>query len=115
MRKVLVTGGRTYSDRAKMFRILDLTWKEEPFILVHGAAVGADTLAAFWAQERGDVEVRAYPADWEHYRRAAGSIRNWDMLRQEKPDLVIAFPGGTGTNHMKTIAREAGVEVREIK
>jgi hypothetical protein len=33
------------------------------------------------------------------------------MLREGRPDLVAAFPGGRGTAHMVRIAREAGVEV----
>jgi hypothetical protein len=36
------------------------------------------------------------------------------MLREGKPDLVIAFPGGRGTAHMTRIALEAGLKVIEI-
>jgi hypothetical protein len=36
------------------------------------------------------------------------------MLEQGRPDLVVAFPGGNGTHHMKRIARAAGIEVLEV-
>jgi UDP-N-acetylmuramoylalanine-D-glutamate ligase len=35
------------------------------------------------------------------------------MLEREKPDLVVAFPGGRGTADMVAKARAAGVEVLE--
>jgi hypothetical protein len=36
------------------------------------------------------------------------------MLDSEKPALVVAFPGGSGTADMKRRAVAAGVEVIEI-
>ena len=35
------------------------------------------------------------------------------MLREGRPDLVVAFPGGKGTAHMVGLARRAGVAVLE--
>ena len=43
--------------------------------------------------------------------RKAGPIRNQRMLDEGKPDLVVAFPGGKGTNGMIDLARNAGVRV----
>ena len=54
-----------------------------------------------------DFVLAAFP------RRGAGPVRNARML-VEKPDLVIAFPGGPGTADMVRRARAAGVEVVEI-
>lgn len=112
---LLVTGGRDYRDRQKVFETLDHYYtKIAKFHLIHGNAEGADMISALWAQERG-VSVKAYPADWGRFKRRAGPIRNHEMLQEGKPDIVIAFPGGSGTAHMKEIARKAGVEVREIE
>jgi len=33
------------------------------------------------------------------------------MLVEHKPDVVVAFPGSTGTANMVLIAEKAGVEV----
>lgn len=111
-RKVLVCGGRDYSDRRKVYEVLDREHAALPIDrLVAGGANGADSLASDWAAARG-VGRSIYVADWEAHGRAAGPIRNQEMLDKEKPDLVIAFPGGRGTANMIRLAKAAGVEVR---
>jgi|SRR5579885_757659 len=111
MTRVLVCGGRDYGDRAVLFTALDRLHAEHRFtVLIAGGARGADTLAAEWARERG-IPTEIYMADWKRQRRAAGPIRNERMLREGKPDLVVAFPGGKGTAGMVALARGAGVEV----
>jgi hypothetical protein len=37
------------------------------------------------------------------------------MLKEGKPDLVIAFPGGRGTDMMVGLAKDAGVEVLDLR
>ena len=53
-------------------------------------------------------------ADWAGLGRKAGPIRDHAMLTEGRPTLVAALPGGKGTGHMVSIAREAGVEVVEM-
>ena len=74
------------------------------------AARGADRLAATWAKRHG-VTLREYPADWKHEGRAAGIRRNARMHDTERPDYVVAFPGGRGTAHMVRYARRRGTPV----
>lgn len=81
-------------------------------LLIHGDARGADRLAGDWA-ERNGVHQLAFPAQWERYGKQAGLIRNMRML-DEKPAIVIAFPGGRGTADMVRRAEAAGVSVRKI-
>ena len=108
--KVLVCGGRYYADRLRVDQVLcDL----KPEKVIHGAAQGADTLAAEWALDMG-VPVEAYPADWERHGRAAGPIRNRHMLEDSCPDVVVAFPGGKGTADMVKRAKARGVRVIEV-
>ncbi len=38
-------------------------------------------------------------------------IRNQQMLDEAKPDMVLAFPGGRGTDDMVSRAEKAGVPV----
>jgi hypothetical protein len=113
--RVLVTGGRVFDSRDLLIEAMDRLHEECGITtLIHGAAKGADTLAGGWAESRG-IEVIACPADWRRYHRAAGPIRNKQMLVEHKPDLVVAFPGSTGTAHMVAIAEKAGVEVIRIQ
>jgi len=112
--KILVCGGRNYRDFATIMAILYGYNRSEgsPHDLIHGDADGADRLAAIAADTLG-WRVHAFPADWNRHGRSAGPLRNLRMLA-EKPDLVIAFPGGRGTADMVEKARAAGVNVREI-
>lgn len=108
--RVIVCGGRDYADHERVGEILDrLDEMYEDVMIVHGNAPGADQLAeAMWFGE-----VERHPADWEAYGRAAGPIRNKQML-EAGADLVIAFPGGRGTADMVKRARDAGVVVVEV-
>lgn len=108
--RVLVCGGRNLSDSAWVFSVLD---DLAPRSVIHGAARGADSLAAAWANARG-VPCRAFPAAWGEHGRAAGPIRNRQMLHEGKPTLVVAFPGGRGTANMMKQAIGAGVPVLSL-
>ena len=91
--RLLVTGGRSFSDRNSLFGTLGALHAEHHFTpLIHGDARGADRLVGEWVQERG-IQVLACPVDWKRYGRGAGPIRNRRML-DEKPDLAVAFTGG---------------------
>ncbi|MFD3263157.1 hypothetical protein [Phenylobacterium ferrooxidans] len=58
--------------------------------------------------------VVRYRKDGSAYDAAAGPWRNATMLRDGHPDLVVAFPGDTGTADMVRQARRAGLEPLEI-
>lgn len=111
--RVLVCGGRDYTDKARVFAVLDKLNAEVGIdMIIEGGAKGADTWAAQWGGSRGIVET--YHADWENQGSFAGPARNKRMVDEGKPDLVIAFPGGRGTADMVRKARRAGVDVVEI-
>ena len=109
--RVLVCGGRTFSNLGLLIEVLDAAHAANPITcLIHGAAKGADQLAAKWAHDSG-VACAAYPASWEFDGNSAGPIRNQRMIDQGKPDLVIAFPGGRGTADMVSRAEKASLPV----
>lgn len=111
--RVLVCGGRRYSNSAALNRELDrLHLLHIITLVIHGAALGADKLAQSWAESRG-VSFARFPANWKRYGIYAGPLRNKKMLEEGAPDLVIAFPGGKGTADMMRQARAAGVTVQE--
>lgn len=113
--RVLVCGGRDYKDKDRMFRVLDEMHADGAQIscIIEGECKGADLLSALWASKR-NVPLLPFPADWNRYNLGAGPIRNRQMLIEGKPDLVVAFPGKTGTADMVEQARKANVRVVEI-
>lgn len=112
---VLVTGGRAYKKRETVFTALSRVHTSTPItLLVHGGARGADQYAAQWAVANG-VPVKMYAADWDKYGRPAGTRRNAIMLAEAKPDLLVAFPGGTGTADMVRRAEKAGLRIDRIE
>lgn len=82
--------------------------------VLHGKAQGVDTAADFWAVHNF-LPIKEYPANWDAHGKQAGPIRNKQMLDKENPDIIIAFPGGKGTENMVTQARKRGFTVRRIK
>jgi len=83
--------------------------------IIQGDARGADLIAKSVARAQG-CPVESYPADWTRYGRAAGPIRNKQMLDEGKPDLVLAFSQhlafSKGTANMVGQARQRGIEVK---
>lgn len=111
--KVLVCGGRDFLDGTFVDKTLAAVHQQRQITrIIHGGARGADTLAGLWAN-RQRIDESVYPADWKAHGKAAGSIRNVRMLEESEPDMVVAFPGGTGTAHMVALARAAGLYVME--
>lgn len=105
--KMLVCGGRDYFDAERVDLILDVLG---PTLVIQGGQRGADTMAANWAAKRG-VPFKCFPADWRAYGNSAGPRRNRQMLKEGKPDIVVAFPGGPGTADMVGAAMQHGVPV----
>jgi hypothetical protein len=85
--KILVCGDRNWKETDTIFNWLAKFHKSST--IIHGNARGADTIGGKIAEKLGML-VLPYPANWEKYGKAAGPIRNQQML-DSKPDLVLAF------------------------
>ena len=111
-KRILICGGRNFSDKDKFTKVMEYLRPcfDPCFCIIQGGAAGADRLGAAWAFFEGCpmIEMRA---NWDKYGNSAGSIRNRWMLEYGMPDLVVAFPGGTGTENMVKRARTAKIDV----
>lgn len=109
--RILVCGGRDFTDYSKLCNVMDEMNLDElqPIVIIAGEARGADTLAKRYAEEC-DWGYEGYPADWDKYGSRAGYVRNKQMLTEGRPELVVAFPGGKGTEMMVKLSKEAGVK-----
>ena len=114
-RRVLVCGGQDFNDSNKLFEVLDQEHDRNPFdLVITGGSRGADWLGHYWAIKRG-IPCKVFPADWMTHGEAAGPIRNQQMLDESKPDVVVAFPGGSGTADMINRAALAEVPVVRVQ
>lgn len=91
----------------------DDNWLPSDILIISGGAKGVDRAAVDWAVVHWCQFKEFYP-DWKTYGKAAGHIRNKQMLDEGQPDLVIAFPGGRGTENMVQQATEKGVKVIRV-
>lgn len=126
--RVLICGDRDYTRPHIVKSVLDGIHREwfqryfpsslnAEFTVVEGEARGADTHARQAAKRLG-LNVEPYPADWNQFGKAAGAIRNRQML-DSGVDLVLAFhddlENSKGTKDMTEIAKKAGVPVYNIR
>jgi len=114
--RVIVCGSRTFTNKRLPHALLDGLHVSTPdrLTLIEGGARGADEIAARWAATTPTVEHLTFFAGWDEHGKAAGPIRNQQMLDEGRPDLVIAFVDkplaqSKGTADMVTRARKANV------
>lgn len=111
--RVLVCGGRNFNDPLTLGSWLGgIVNSHGIAMILEGGARGADRMAREFAKWKG-IPVETYVAEWDVYGRAAGPLRNREMLDNGKPDLVVAFKGGRGTANMVLQARQRGIPVFE--
>lgn len=110
--RVLVCGSRSAKDPVATWNALQDLHRVSPItFLIAGAATGVDTHALEWARLAG-VPNAAFQASWTKLGGAAGPRRNGWMLEFGKPDMVLAMPGGVGTENMIRQAVTADVGVK---
>ncbi len=111
--RVLVCGGRDFNDWGRVMEVLDNIHIDKKIdTIIEGGASGADTLAWKWAKNRlGKGNSISFEAEWDKHGKSAGPMRNQRMIDEGKPDIVVAFPGGRGTQDMIRRAVRAGIKV----
>lgn len=115
--RILITGSRNHTD-VQLIReaIQTHTMGLEPenvTIVSGGCPTGADRIAERYARLQG-FTLEIHPAEWAKHGRAAGPIRNQQMV-DAGADVVLAFPLGEsrGTKGCIRAAKVAGLTVKE--
>ena len=137
-KRILICGDRNWTDVKAISKVLK-GFDPHTTVLICGMARGADIIAYQLAKRMG-MHVMEFPAEWKKHERSgpsyarcscpegadycpvAGPRRNRQMLKEGRPELVIAFHddlyGKTergrirGTYDMVKIAKAKGVKVR---
>ncbi len=128
MRVLIVTGGRTlgmHLGRPALLEILYAShaiseaWRELGATHMYvGDALGADKIARAWASVRC-IPVTVFVADWQRHGKAAGPIRNEEMIVTAYSEAdegaagarLLALPGGAGTENCVRNANKYGIPV----
>lgn len=115
--KLIVAGSRNIHsyDVVKKAIIASGMWAKHKSKLeiVSGTANGVDKLGEEFATRNG-LTLHRFPAEWDQFGKAAGAIRNCEMLNFVKDEggLVAVWNGSSrGTKHMIEVATEAGIFV----
>lgn len=115
---IAITGGRDFDDKKFVWKCLDYLHKKSTIaFIIAGDARGADANALAWAKAR-KVPYKCFKADWELHGKAAGAVRNTEMVKyglENGINGLVAFPGGRGTLNMKNQCRYKGIKIWEPK
>lgn len=111
---ILVTDDRNWSDRLTMETALSFH-RSKLELIINGKARGADRMSTLIARA-WKIPYKEYPAEWDKHGRAAGPIRNCQMLDENYDvELVLAFheciEKSKDTKHMIDYAIKRGKEV----
>jgi hypothetical protein len=113
--RLCVTGSRTWVDRSAIEKVLRALHPDST--LIHGGCpTGADQIANELAEDIG-LKIHIFHADWRTWGKAAGFIRNREMIEKGQPDRVVAFQKSMsrGTQSTIDIARERGIPVEVLR
>ena len=102
--KLLVCGSRSITDlewvgnQIETYILNDLQLSFSDITIIEGEAVGVDSIAKVWGQFR-KCPIISMPADWSSYGRAAGIIRNEQMVKLCDNCLILWDGKSKGTKN----------------
>jgi len=104
----IICGGQDFDDKEAFDASMSVATELRghlPACVAHGdGKSGVDVLAGAWARTHGlDVAVM---------RRGAPPYV--ELFRRRWPELVIAFPGGHGSDELSAKVRATGVDVLQV-
>lgn len=107
--KTIIAGSRTIED----YGVVEAAVEASGFDItevVSGCARGVDRLGERWA-ETHQLPIARFPADWKHYGRRAGPIRNNEMVGYAQALIAVWDGTSNGTHHIINAARREGRRV----
>lgn len=112
--QVIIAGGRDFNNYDLLEEKCDFYFSERlPSLIIVGGADGADDLGLKYAFCKS-YDFKIIRASWDILGKAAGMIRNQQMLQEA--DALVAFWDGKspGTRNMIEIAQAKGIPVRIV-
>ena len=119
IKRIIVAGTNSFENYGLISDTLDQFLSEcgDDIEIISGHAAGPDQLGERYAKEHS-LKCTVFPAEWKKYGRAAGPIRNAQMLSyalEAEPAVIVFWDGKSrGTSDMINKAKRKGAEVRII-
>jgi hypothetical protein len=107
--RLAVVGSRSCEDYELVSGFLGHFINQKP-IIVSGGAKGVDSLAERFADEN-ELKKKIYKADWSKYGRAAGPIRNQQIVDNANAMIAFATKDSKGTKNSVKLAVKKGIPV----
>jgi hypothetical protein len=126
--KILICGGRDFSDYALLKKVIDkeitlhqFNYPNDKIEIVSGGARGADYLAEKYAKEK-KYDLKVFPAQWDKFGKSAGYRRNDEMAQYlDKSDnrwscIIVAFWDSLsrGTKSMIALAERFDLDCKIV-
>jgi hypothetical protein len=121
--RILICDSRTWTNRKLVEDTITNIKGYSDITFIHGGASGADNICSRVCKDN-NIKQEVYIPNWKKYGKAAGPIRNQEMLNTGV-DLVIAFCHGSivngeftpskGTNDTITRAKSMDIKINIIK
>jgi len=105
--KVAVIGSRGFDDYELVKTALSPL---KITLLVSGGAKGADSLGERYANEN-NIETLIFKPDWEKHGKAAGMIRNTDIVNNAETIIAFWDNSSKGTAHSIGIAKKMNKKI----
>lgn len=115
--KVIIAGGRNFNNfpllRTKMDEFLVNKIKTHQIVIVSGGARGADTLGEKYGKLKGFKIIRI-KANWNKHGKAAGFVRNKEMLDIANGVVCCWDKVSKGTGHLVKITKQTSTPINFI-
>lgn len=113
--KVIIAGSRHMPD--SLYNLIGEAIKFSGYDvteIISGRARGADRLGEHYAKVNR-IPLKAFPADWVKYGKAAGPIRNSEMKNYADAAIVFIWDNSRGSANMISQMQKAGKPVFIVK
>ena len=111
--KIIIAGGRSFQWKNNhVLWLISLLNKLKCNLVLSGKAKGVHAFGEKIAQEL-EIPIKYFSVEWKKYKKSAGPKRNKETI--EYADCLILFPGGAGTENIKSLAQKKGIPVLEYQ
>lgn len=116
--KVGIVGSRSITDEAYVFSVLDFYLRrlleENEVIIISGGAVGTDTLAEKFAEQKG-LKIEIYKPEYDKYPPKVAPIKRNQIIVDNSDYLIAITTGSSGTASTIKMAEKKEIPIKIIK